>query len=72
MSTNFTTDETGENVNEVCARCGHTTPQCARCGRSTQFLGGMVEGKLYCHTFSAGSEQMSCYTAAIWEGARWR
>lgn len=59
MSTSSTTAESGLTT---CARCGHTAPTCERCGRATQFLGGMIGGEWYCHTFVA---QPSCYTQAL-------
>jgi len=35
---------------EICTRCGHITGGCPRCGRTTERLGGTVDGLRYCHT----------------------
>ena len=51
---------------ERCARCGHTSGGCVRCGQRHAFLGGRIEDRHYCHTFSEGDDP-TCYTAALRE-----
>lgn len=63
--------ETGWNVEFLlpparCARCGHQPGGCRRCGRSDDpFLGGTIEGKHYCHTFS--EQHPSCFALQLRE-----
>lgn len=47
-------------ITATCASCGHTVPTCARCGRNDPILGGNVNGRTLCHTFSV--KQPSCYS----------
>lgn len=46
-----------------CARCGHQPRGCPHCGRNDPILGGKIEDREYCHTFS---DQPSCYTLNAW------
>lgn len=50
---------------ETCARCGHASLGCERCDRVDPFLGSMIGGKLYCHTFSPSAP--TCYEKESWE-----
>lgn len=53
---------------ETCARCGHTTPGCERCDRQWPFLGGLLGGNTYCHTYVVGSS--TCYGIESARGER--
>ena len=49
---------------EVCARCGHTTPDCGTCGQSWPMLGAGIGEQRYCHTFV--DDGPSCYQLEVW------